>query len=79
MGMSVDCSLSITDDFAMCDVANFRCFLTKMKFEFGVFSSLLPCNSLKKFFFLLILNPVLPLRITCIKFPVFHQSHWFPE
>lgn len=51
MGMSVDCSLSITDDFAMCDVANFRCFLTKMKFEFGVFSSLLPCNSLENYFF----------------------------
>lgn len=56
--MSVDCSLSITDDFATCYVANSRCFLTKMNLEFIFFFYYhsIPCQLI----FLLVLSPVLP-------------------
>lgn len=60
MGMSVDCFLSITDDFATCYVANSRCSLTKVNLEFGFFS-LLYCHLIPwQSIFLLVLSPLLP-------------------
>lgn len=81
MGMSVDCSLEITDDFAMCDVANSRCFLTKVNLKFGLFSSLLfnsltvyifactePCSSIENCLYKIPCFPSVPL-VSRINFP----------
>lgn len=90
--LSVDCSLSITDDFAACYSANSRCFLIKVNVEFGVFSSLLsfnfltvyifactePCSSIENYLYK---TPWFPSVVSRINFPScgFVPSHEQPS